>query len=519
VLADQKKRIRDIVVNVLWRSFSNFKSCSNYIYLLLNVAMLLAQSSYQKKSQSMVEERAHFSSALGRCYPKHLLYNIYGQLDNGVLWPSKNHKIGQQISSADIMNWDNITVSFDQIFHGQITIYSINLSRKNQVDAHLMNQVNEYFSASLTNLDISNCCGYLNDKKEIIIALTSLSHLRILNLAGNAELIDDAAIEKLTLHLKDLNDLNVSQCGYITNQSLHTIATLINTRLIALVANTNNQFTAVGAKEIISFCTNLQVLDFSYCLNIKKLGVIIDVKNNREFESRVLKSVNLKGCVDLDMESLDWLSIANMNLITVDLGEVRSLMEPSLMDLITNNLNIKVLNVSNNKNVTNNTVLLIAKTCLYLKELNLSGISHKFTSISTRELLRSCKSLEKLDISGNKKQDNEVFKGDKSSDKQKTNNKNDPDSYGNDYNRDMLYSPNLNWLDISDCSFTSYGRRLSIYINVEICIYKYIYTYIYIHTCSFFLSIYIWIFIKVSFYIYIKMYIYIYIYICIYIYK
>lgn len=423
---------------------------------------MFVQSSCQKNSQNMVGERAHFSSTLGRCFSQHLLYYVYDQLDNGVLWPSKNHKIGQQINSADFMNWDDITASFDQILRRQINIYSINLSGLIQVDKYLMNQVNQYFSTSLTNLDISNCGGYLNDKKGIVDTLTSLSHLRRLNLAGNSELIDDDAIEILAIHLKDLNNLNVSRCGFITNQSLHTIATLISTRLTALVASNNINFTEVGANEIISFCTELLLLDFSYCLNIKKLGVIIDVKNSREFESRILQSVNLKGCLDLDIESLNWLSVANMDLITVNLEEVHSLVEPSLLGLITNNLNIKVLNVSNNKNITNNAVRLIAKISLYLTDLNLSGISHKFTSSSTRELLMSCESLVKLDISHNINQDDDVFEGSNSTNNHRSNIRNGSANYGNDNNGDILCFINLLWLNISGCSFSSYGRRLFI---------------------------------------------------------
>jgi hypothetical protein len=273
--------------------------------------------------------RTHFSAAFTLPFPRHLVHHVYDDGETKYLRPRRSHVRGTQVPSAYLQQWQGGVKNVEralECFAQPVT--ALDLSGHISVDAPLLRGVTERLRDSLLSLNLSKCSGYTpdTDGTSMVLSLCSLEHLTTLNLADNAFLLDDDAVDQLVTALHHLTSLDVSGCVFLTDDALTSIARWTSSRLLELGAGRNDNFTEVGTKEVMSQCENLRVLDMSGCGHIRYLALIIELRNGQHiYGSRSLETVTLDGCCGLQEESLDWLCAANAGLTRVSLAEAAGL--------------------------------------------------------------------------------------------------------------------------------------------------------------------------------------------------
>ena len=373
------------------------------------------------------------------------MHHVYDDGETKYLRPRRSHVRGTQAPAAYLQQWQGGVKNVEralECFAQPVT--ALDLSGHISVDAPLLRGVTERLRDSLLSLNLSKCSGYTpdTDGTSMVLSLCSLEHLTTLNLADNAFLLDDDAVDQLVTALHHLTSLDVSGCVFLTDDALTSIARWTSSRLLELGAGRNDNFTEVGTKEVMSQCENLRVLDMSGCSHIRYLALIIELRNGQHiYGSRSLETVTLDGCCGLQEESLDWLCAANAGLTRVSLAEAAGLSEASLMGLAHACPGLVTLNVAGCAAVGGRALRAIADKCHAITELTFARTNnHHIAAADVAEVLSRCPALTKFDVSGNDRVGDDAFAA--------------PAGLPGDAPAPPLP---LEWLSVARCGLTGFG--------------------------------------------------------------
>lgn len=340
--------------------------------------------------------RVHYSSSLAEIYPDQLLNNSYSFSTDSqhTLVYSPSHNVGSQVNSLDLRLWEGlipILMKFSALNIREVRLADID-GNENALDF-----IANFFSKSLKVLELTRCCKI---DTHVVSCLQRLIFLSKLSLEGT-KYLDDTSLNEIISKLPSVRSINVSECPLLTDQTLIYVSKLRD-RLTELSANSNENFTFVGVNELVLQCENLETLNLSGAQSLKFLGVVIKTHGLLQFVSRNLKCINLNNCRDIRVDSLKWLTTANVDLTDVALQSVRLLNGSMVAAIASGCKYLRSLNIANCRNVDQVGIIAIASGCTsHLTNLNMSRIGKSGTSGSVRDVLANCIGLTILDISCN----------------------------------------------------------------------------------------------------------------------
>ncbi|CAD5116687.1 unnamed protein product [Dimorphilus gyrociliatus] len=311
----------------------------------------------------------------------------------------------------------------------------------------------ELSSNSLQNLALSNCFLSKSSAESLAKGLKRCCNLRSVKLNYNTDMLDglNDIFNALKESSSTLQNLNVSNCSLSEGQ-IATLVVLLNTcqNLESLDVSGNPSMkdtVRLILQSIKSFNKTLKNLNLSYCRiqKIEEIHLQLSLTNCNTLESLKLKGNELESPIDLLKESnktLQYLEIENsmqnvskkkfVNLreiifirnkdtstvsyenlhthisfqlvINIDLSscDLRMTQAIQLADCVKQCVNLEVLDLSNNKNMSSG----FKKILLGLNH-NLKKLSLSFCDLSTGKLNALCErfstisNLESLNLEGN----------------------------------------------------------------------------------------------------------------------
>ncbi|XP_060191516.1 uncharacterized protein LOC132621313 [Lycium barbarum] len=314
---------------------------------------------------------------------------------------------------------------------------------------HMLRNIAARFSR-LNELGLShsvNRCFYpgVTDSDLSVIA-ASFSSLRILNLR-NCKGITDNGMAKIGSSLSSLQSLDVSYCSKLRDKGLSAVAEgchelrtlhLVGCRFMsdsllkALSKNCHNleelglqgctNITDTGLCVLVEGCRKIKHLDINKCRKIGDIGVsavskacalilstlklldccevgdesILSLANN----CKNLETLVIGGCRDISDESMKSLAVAcSKSLRELRMDWCLNISDSSLDCILSGCRKLQVLDIGCCKDVTDAVFqqLESEKLILELKILKLSNCP-KITVIGIKKLLKSCESLEYVDV-------------------------------------------------------------------------------------------------------------------------
>ena len=383
--------------------------------------------------------KTHFSSSARRKFPQHLLYHRY-EVDGGALRPDPGHTMGRKVEHiVELQRWSGIDNVSDLFRNAGIVLKGIDVSGLRDVSADALCALFAELRSSLEKVNMSRCFA---DEQLITASLCGLTHLTYLNAADNPLLITDEAVELLSETLRHLAFLDISGCTFLSDKSLLSIARHGGTTLRSLTSRRNNLITDTVANHILTHCEQIECIDFSFCANLKLMGVFERKNKASLYSSRSLQTVTLDGCPNLAIESFDWLCSSNSKLTTVSFSDASSLSEGSLLGLLFSCPELTLLHLSGCTSVSAKVMKAITQKCRNLSDLDLSRAGIGISSFDANELFlgSAFSRLERLDLSGNTMLGDDIV----------------PESVSSGISP-ATASDKLAWLNMAHCSFTGLG--------------------------------------------------------------
>ena len=314
---------------------------------------------------------------------------------------------GVTIGSLDGLQ-NAIKINYIYFYNSVISDYSAIGKCKELKNLHMYMPNNEEVSkmceglkdAKLTKLEYFGLYGFMNYEvvsPEFQVTATTRSSLTDIKPLEKLSLETKQAIKYLYFNnnniedvsvLKDFSNLYFVRLEHNELTSCKGLENKKNLKYLYL----NNNLLGIGETEIpneqtdsISYLkdnTVLDRLDLSNNSNLKQISYLKDIvslkkfliKNNENIETACivdLKDILVK-CELLDMPSKYYLGLDNspkMNLSNLDLTD------DDIM-LLKNNTIVESLNLSGNKNLSNEKLQEVLATCTNLKGINLSGVSN-----------------------------------------------------------------------------------------------------------------------------------------------
>ncbi|KAL6050828.1 Lysine-specific demethylase 2A [Balamuthia mandrillaris] len=253
----------------------------------------------------------------------------------------------------------------------------------------------------LTHLNLQGC-KLITDIaiRKIAAHCTGLQELCLDGKDRNAEQqITDAAVIELSQHCLRLRHLELSNCRLITDLSISCIAENCGPHLQVLILNGCERITNDSIARVAKCCPNLTVLELEECSKLTSLSISAVGRN-----CAALQEINLKHCKKITDEAVACvINYAPLSLRRVNLGYNRELItDESVLKLAKNCVYLESLDLQLCKRITDESLVAIAGHCLNLKELNLSWCA--ITDRALVAIVEAChKTLAKLNINACKK--------------------------------------------------------------------------------------------------------------------
>ena len=254
----------------------------------------------------------HFKSSELGLFRPYLLRNLFLENDEdhyqSELRRNQVHNIGEYINQVDVRHYSEIGKIVDFATTEGVFIKDLimddNLEVNNELIQYLLD--NRGLRDSLEVFSISNC---INLDRNCIQTITGFSQLKSINLS-KLHIVDNIILSFILPRISLLESLNISECPNINDEGLTNIADILHHKLLSLNCSRNKSLTEIGINKVILKCESLEELDISYCININFIGVIVRTFGFLQNASRKIKNLNINGCVNLSIKSLNWICVA-----------------------------------------------------------------------------------------------------------------------------------------------------------------------------------------------------------------
>jgi hypothetical protein len=202
------------------------------------------------------------------------------------------------------------------------------------------------------------------------------------------------SLEVLSIYKPNIKDSrllidSLSNLKNLEQLSLNCVDCLDDKTLITLIENIGNQLTKLSLKGYITcpnritdeslryiskFCHNLNTICFDLFSQTETLSSLQSIFDRPEYALKY-ETISLSVCRNLNSNLLNKISINCHNLKNLDLSGLDQLVDDSTIKNVSLNLiKIECLDIKGCKNVTDESICLLATRCNKLKMLDLAGI-------------------------------------------------------------------------------------------------------------------------------------------------
>lgn len=284
---------------------------------------------------------------------------------------------------------DLTDLSIIEICRYCLKLEGLDLSRCHNLS--LLLEIMPFHLPLLKNLDLSRCDG-LESFEPIIALLQRCTDFQSLNLMFLN--VTDADLIRIAECCPNLRDLNLGQTGELTDLSMSRLAQTCP-ELRSLDVSFCQEISDRSITRLLDKCPYLTSLDLSSCDEICYYWLMCDEKCYPNFES-----LTFKNGVNVTDWTIIKLAHKCVNLSYLDLSDCTEVSDKSIVVLARNCPKIRSLNLSytdgsDNSKITDVSMLALSEGCNNLRTLNISWC-WKITTKGIAALGKGCPYLEDL---------------------------------------------------------------------------------------------------------------------------
>ncbi|XP_075517156.1 F-box protein SKP2A-like [Primulina tabacum] len=208
-------------------------------------------------------------------------------------------------------------------------------------------------SWGLTHLSLSWCKKNMNDL--VLSLVPKFTKLQVLILRQDSPQLQDVAVETITNHCSDLQELDLSKSFRLTDRSLYALARGCP-NLMKLNISGCSAFSDTAVAYLSGFCRKLKILNLCGCVKAASDRALKAIGYN----CHQLQSINIGWCDRVGDEGVKSLAYGCPDLRALDLCGCVLITDESVVALANNCLHLRSLGLYYCKNITDRAMYSLA---------------------------------------------------------------------------------------------------------------------------------------------------------------